>query len=148
MKSTNLVILSGRIATTPEILDLNNFKICKFQLVTEDRWIDKKTGEEKVKEEVHNIECSDDGVMDDLLNQGLNSYAMVRGNLSNKKWKNQKGEWIEKYAINVNKFGGAVILFGKVAAATQISEAKSAVQNVVKSTKTKSAFNIDDDIPF
>lgn len=99
MKGVNKVIIIGRLAKDPEMLNLPNCKIATLLIPTTESWNDKKTGAHKKATEWHKI-----SVFDQLADFACNylkkgSSVYIEGQIHTRKYKDKEG--FDRYATGI-----------------------------------------------
>ncbi len=163
MASVNKVILVGHLGKDPEIRHFpSGSKYATFSLATSESWQDKKTGERQQKTEWHNINVTNERLVEfceKYLKKGSQVY--LEGQLHTRKWTDNSG--VERYATDVvlPRFkGNLTLLDGRKD--SDSTETTSAYPNDGQPNRSTVTFNnnnepskgppspylLDDDIPF
>lgn len=114
MSSFNSVTLVGNLARDPEVrATQNGAKIVNMTVVTNERWKDKNSGEQRERAEFHRVVIFDERlgeVAEKYLSKGR--QCMVVGQLQTKKWTDKEGQ--ERYSTEVvlQRFRSQLVLLG------------------------------------
>lgn len=145
MGSVNKVILIGHLGKDPEVRSFQNGgKVANLSIATSESWKDKTTGERKEKTEWHRVSIFNEKLVDvaeKYLKKGAQVY--LEGSLETRKWTDKDGA--EKYSTEVvlKNFNGTLTMLGK-----STNDAGTQVDSVESTSASKSAADLDDEIPF
>ena len=100
MSGVNKVILIGRLGNDPECRNTTNGgMVANISLATSEKWLDKKTNQQKEKTEWHRVVIFGKlaEVASNYLHKGSNIY--IEGKLQTRKWQDQGGQ--DKYTTEI-----------------------------------------------
>lgn len=108
----NRVILLGRVDHDPKISPLpNNGRVANFGLVTQEKWRDGKTGEERSRHERHKIAVFSEKHIDMVMEKikaGTSLY--LEGVLEGRSWTDQQGHRYESVDVVLRPNKGAIVV--------------------------------------
>jgi len=116
----NLVVLKGNLGNAPELrYTSTGTAVCHFNMATNERWVDKNSGEPKNATEWHRIVVW--GKQAEFANDylGKGSGILVRGKLKTREWTNRDGNKQKSTEVHSQFFE---MLTSKKAPATTIEE--------------------------
>lgn len=108
----NKAILLGTVESVPLINRLpNGTRVANFTLVTEERWVDRHTGEQRVKSERHKIAVFVDKVaamIEEQVEEG--ALVFVEGMLETRNWVDSSGVTRQSFDIVVRPMRGTITI--------------------------------------
>lgn len=168
--SINRVTILGNLGADPEYRDFQSgARMCRLRMATSERWRDRNSGENREQTEWHTVCIFNENIIriiEQYVHKGDKIY--IEGKLVTRKWQDQQGQDRYTTEIQVQNYGGQVILLGNRSGNTSLesdnysdSKDSSSPQNdpysssnIGNSEATKISDDIsladddDDEIPF
>ena len=107
----NKVIIVGYLGRDPEVKKISTSEsFVSLSVATNEKWVDKKTGERREKTEWHQVSIFEEGIASfvaSFFKKGDRIY--VEGKIENQSWVDRDGVEKRSARVVVNKFNGGIV---------------------------------------
>ncbi len=137
-KGVNKAIILGRVGKDPERVQSKGSEVARIVVATSEKWLDKRTNENKEKTEWHKITAF--GRTADLILKYVNKGAQVyiEGRIQTEKWQDNNGQ--DRYSTG--------IIAQNIQFLDSKKDNRSDQHQEVASSVAITHDDMDDDIPF
>ena len=155
MSSLNRATLIGNVGQAPEIRSTADGRsTASFSLATNERWVDKQSGEKKERTEWHRIVVFNERLVDNVIDKYVakGSSIFVEGKIQTRKWTDNNG--VERYSteIVISGFDGQLQLLGGRAEGSSPRPPAAGSDDYGRTSpgpvRAHNPADLDDEIPF